>query len=293
AHVRMADGTLSPMFALARRPYQEPSSRHNLGRMDLECPSCGALHWSSEQLSTSCEREPKFGICCDSGQVRLPLLRDPPQPLKDLYTAEHPEAKEFRENAWKYNRAFAFTSMRAEEDQAVNRGRGPPVFRILGELYHRGGSLEPERGQRPTHAQLYIYDPRAALEQRRAMNEGLNPATLAQLQEVLNRHNIYVDLYRHAYEIMGGMQDSGDRDPTVRLRAVPVVQEAAIHPRRGNLPTADEVAVIICDSSGEAPGMRDVVLHLRSGPLQRINDLHPSYAPLYYVLLFPYGEPGW
>jgi hypothetical protein len=25
----------------------------------------------------------------------------------------------------------------------------------------------------------------------------------------------------------------------------------------------------------------------------RISDIHPAYAPLYYVLLFPRGENGW
>jgi hypothetical protein len=32
---------------------------------------------------------------------------------------------------------------------------------------------------------------------------------------------------------------------------------------------------------------RDIVLHSREGDLHVINDLHPAYAPLYYVLLFP------
>ena len=38
---------------------------------------------------------------------------------------------------------------------------------------------------------------------------------------------------------------------------------------------------------------RDIVLRFRSGPLHRISDLHPAYAPLQYPLLFPYGENGW
>jgi hypothetical protein len=96
----------------------------------------------------------------------------------------------------------------------------------------------------------------------------------------------------HAYEILDEQQVDGHEDPTVSLRAVPVMQEQPIHPRRGNLPTADEVAVIICNSSGEDPNPRDIVLHLRHGGLTYINDLHPAYAPLYYVLLFPYGEAG-
>jgi len=37
----------------------------------------------------------------------------------------------------------------------------------------------------------------------------------------------------------------------------------------------------------------DIVLQNCAGGLQIINDLHPAYVPLYYVLLFPYGENGW
>lgn len=39
--------------------------------------------------------------------------------------------------------------------------------------------------------------------------------------------------------------------------------------------------------------VRDVVLQSTSGKLQRINELHPSYLPLQYPLLFPYGEDGY
>ena len=37
----------------------------------------------------------------------------------------------------------------------------------------------------------------------------------------------------------------------------------------------------------------DIILQNRAGELQIINDLHPAYVPLYYVLLFPYSENGW
>lgn len=39
--------------------------------------------------------------------------------------------------------------------------------------------------------------------------------------------------------------------------------------------------------------MRDIVLHERDGDLQFIHDHHPAYAPLHYVLLFPYGTCSW
>jgi len=38
---------------------------------------------------------------------------------------------------------------------------------------------------------------------------------------------------------------------------------------------------------------RDMVLRARGGQLQRISQNNPSYAALYYVLLFPKGENGW
>ena len=32
---------------------------------------------------------------------------------------------------------------------------------------------------------------------------------------------------------------------------------------------------------------------LHEGGLQKISELHPSYDPLQYVLLFPRGDDGW
>ncbi|KAF6746252.1 hypothetical protein DFP72DRAFT_777886, partial [Ephemerocybe angulata] len=279
----------------ARRPYREPAERHDLGSMDVECPECKALHWSAERLSTSTASQPKFGICCDSGQVKLPALRDPPPALRTLFCADTDQAKEFRDNIWKYNRTFAFTSIHVNEDHSINNGRGPPVFRIFGELYHRGGPLEPEPGQCPTYAQHYIYDPQEALDNRVRLNGGLNPETLSLLQNIILQHNTYVDTYRHAHEVMNAQLSNAEAESnservSVFLRAL---EAPGVHRRRGNLPTASEVAVIICDSNGETPSCRDVALHLRGGGLQIINDLHPSYTPLQYVVLFPYGEPGW
>ncbi|TEB33585.1 hypothetical protein FA13DRAFT_1708350 [Coprinellus micaceus] len=227
--VHMSDGRLEPICAIARRHYREPAGRHDLGRMNVRCPDCGALHWGAEKLSTSTLARPKFGICCDSGQVRLPSLRPPPHPLYKLFTENMTQAKEFRENIWKYNRAFAFTSLQVHEDHSINNGRGPPVFRIFGELCHRGGPLEPRQGQRPTYAQLYIYDPQAAFDNRAQMNADLNPATLRVLQNVIVRYNKYVQVFEHAWEVMsrqGGQGDGGD-DVLVALRPAP--EQPGVH----------------------------------------------------------------
>ena len=64
--------------------------------------------------------------------------------------------------------------------------------------------------------------------------------------------------------------------------------------RTHNLPTAEEIAVIIPeDGVHHALDNRDVVLRARGGRLERISQNSPSYAALHYVLLFPKGENGW
>jgi len=68
--------------------------------------------------------------------------------------------------------------------------------------------------------------------------------------------------------------------------------------RREKLPTVNEVAMILPEEYGEG-GFRDIVLAERINgeiPNNRfsiINSNEGSYLPLHYVLLFPYGKPGW
>jgi len=76
-----------------------------------------------------------------------------------------------------------------------------------------------------------------------------------------------------------------------------LVFEEGADRRRENLPTSDEVIVIIPDEYSE-PGFRDIVLVERGGSADqprynRINAAHAAYIPLHYVLLFPRGDLGW
>ncbi len=80
---------------LARKPYMEPASRHDLGRMNVSCPDCGALHREAERLSSSSKSKPKFGICCMSGKVKLAAYQDPPEPLLTFLTAPDYFSKRF------------------------------------------------------------------------------------------------------------------------------------------------------------------------------------------------------
>ena len=63
--------------------------------------------------------------------------------------------------------------------------------------------------------------------------------------------------------------------------------------RTYNLPTASEVAALIVGNEGSDIQVRDIVLQTSDGGVQHINELHPSYLPLQYPLLFPFGEDGY
>jgi hypothetical protein len=62
------------------------------------------------------------------------------------------------QNIRQYNCLFVFTSMGANIDNLMNDGRGPPVFKISGQVHHRIGSLLPMDDTSPKYIQLYIYD---------------------------------------------------------------------------------------------------------------------------------------
>lgn len=274
-----------PAYRLAREPYVEPAGRHDLGRMDVTCEYCGALHWSAEKTSNSRVNSPEFGICCDHGLVRLPLLEHPPAELHRLLTQNDDQSVEFRTHIRRYNNALAFTSLNAKIDDRVPNNRPAPyVFRIHGQLCHLIGPLEAEDGN-PSYCQLYIYDGQEALDVRLRRNRDLRPDTMALLQQLLLAHHRYAPIFRHAYEIL---QEHGDEEVSIALHCLSNNDR-----RRYNLPSADEVAVIIPDAGSWDADRRDILLRDRADGLTHISEAHPAYVGLHYVLLFPHGEHGW
>lgn len=283
-------------FGIARRPVLDSLHVNDLGDMNIRCPYCDALHWMDERVSSSRIGHPEFGMCCGHGKVKLPPLRVPPLPLYNLFTSDTFQAKEFRTNIVQYNAALAFTSLGVKVDHSI-AGRGPPVFRIHGELSHLSGSLLPEESEAPTYSQLYIYDPHMAYRYRISRNENLSLNTMQILQDVMTNFNTYTPIYQHAHEVLHRYDAP---DYTLRLCVAP-----GNDPRRYNLPTADEVGVILPGEDTFQGDHRDIVVHLRPQhrhnvndghdhlQLHRISEGHPAYAPLHYVLLFPFGEAGW
>ena len=59
-----------------------------------------------------------------------------------------------------------------------------------------------------------------------------------------------------------------------------------------NLPTANEVAVILAGDGTEVHERFDVIVKSHDNKLHQVNMLNGTFEPLHFPLLFPYGELG-
>ncbi|XP_073117118.1 uncharacterized protein [Elaeis guineensis] len=101
------------------------------------------------------------------GRVQVLLLRQLPALLKYLLgSTSGQQGIKFRKHIRQYNAMFALTSMGGRIDNQINCGKGPFVFRICGQNYHKIGSLFPQIGKKPSFAQLYIYDTKNKIQNR-------------------------------------------------------------------------------------------------------------------------------
>ena len=120
--------------------------------------------------------------------------------------------------------------------------------------------------------------------QRDAVNN-LHLEIVSDLQHMLDEENALVKSFRMVKEKIGH-----ENQPNVSLR---LLGKRGRDGRTHNLPSVYEVAMLVVGDFDEALGDRDIVVVQKSGQLQRISELHPSYLPLQYPLLFPYGEDGY
>lgn len=139
----------------------------NFGNPSIQCDKCGAQVWFEERSDKfRSTKEVQFSICCQRGNVLLPLLQKPPQLLYNLISGGDHRSQHFRQNIRAYNSMFSFTSIGGKVDSSMNNGGGPPQFILSGQNFHRIGSLLPDNGSSPKFAQLYIYDTQNELENR-------------------------------------------------------------------------------------------------------------------------------
>lgn len=289
----------------------------DFGALEETCPDCGALHFTAEKIDhwrDGLHYQDCGSKCCSYGDVALKLPTTPGIMMK-LWVGQDPQAREFRKNARRYNNAMAFTSFKYNEDTRLSHLRGGvKSFSAHGKIYHYQGPLTEAPGEQPVFNQLFLHDPDYATDKRLDMdfNRGLNRTTIVELDLLIRDVNPFIKLYKTAKEMVDRITEEHTPENPEPWRVVLSPQMKLIyektdgvHKGRVNLPAAAEVALIIPDEldDGRAKGPRDLILAERcfdsSGkelPMQkRLNSIHvthPSYIPLHYTLLYPYGEPG-
>ena len=116
--------------------------------------------------------------------------------------------------------------------------------------------------------------------------DGLKPDIIRGINQLLHDNHHYVEVFKVAKKIF--------EHKAVPTNVKVVINEAkrpsGEHSRRYNRPLSDKVGVLM---PNDATNNRDIVLHYRDGGLKRISELHQSYDPPQYPLLFPNGTDGW
>ncbi|KAJ1703901.1 hypothetical protein LUZ63_003680 [Rhynchospora breviuscula] len=256
------------------------------------CPKCHALYWYDER----CRREsrvgsPVYNPCCRGGKVVLDNLNPTPSPLSELLDPlGGPDSRHFLDNIRMYNSMFAFTSMGVQVDERINAGNAPYVFRVSGQLCHLIGSLLPLDDEPPRFAQLYMYDTQNEISNRLGLfstDDSLSAPRshiVQALSAMLGQHNCYVQAFRSVRERI-----LADPDDNLHLR---IVAHRSGDGRQYAAPAASEVVGLVVGDLDTTHHDRDIIVQRRSGLLQRISSLHPSYMPFQYPLVFAHGEDG-
>nr|GEU99716.1 helitron helicase-like domain-containing protein [Tanacetum cinerariifolium] len=171
------------VLELNSSPSQDCSPPYmDLGDCDQQCRHCGCLFWYNERLKGSnYSRQAEYHLCCGRGKIYMHEPPDPPALIQQLLTNTH-----FMENIRAYNKIFAMTSFEVKIDDSVNRGRGPYVFKISGQIYHWIESLYPKEA---------AFNPEIVIVQG--------------LIHILDEHNGLVRLFRAARDMYNACEIPG------------------------------------------------------------------------------------
>ena len=186
--------------------------------------------------------------------------------------------KNFLQNIRAYNNSLALASIGCHE-QTLPHGWSP-TFKIQGKICHRIGSLTPAEGEHPKFSQIYFHDTDHELQNRLRYNQHQNANILNSLQACLKNVNPYIRSLEYATEF-------SSTSPETQIVIGAKKKPDSEHARRYNVPTGSEIAVIM---PGDHLEHLDFILQTKGGDIQTINEMHRSYDPLHYVLLFPFGE---
>ena len=270
------------------------SERSYLGLPAYQCKHCEAVFWYNEcnKKETYRNKHPTYTNCCKNGKIKIPPYKEPPAFLWHLVNDKEDEmSKHFLQKIRQYNSLFAFTSMGTNIIIDINKGEGPYVFRINGQIHHRIGSLLPKNGQLPQYAELYIFDTKNEIKNRiKALHRedpqeiDIDPRIVEELKNMLDKCNPLVKIFRHARDLL-----EQHKGIDISIRILGADKGDAI---QYEMPHPEDLAMLIVGDLTLERHKRDIIVSSRSKGLQHITIFHPAYMALQYPLLFPYGERG-
>ena len=273
---------------------QTYNERSYLGEPIYRCKHCNAMFWYNKRNERESQRNRQivYTNCCKNGKIKIPPYKNPPELLSQLVNNKNnPISRHFFQKIRQYNSLFAFTSMGANIIKDINKGEGPYIFRINGQIHHRIGSLLPEQGHRPEYAELYVFDTKNEIENRiKALNKeqsnesDINPFIVQDLKDMLDKCNPLVKIFRHALDLL-----DKNKGIDISIRILGAGKGDAV---QYEMPHIEELAMLVVGDLSLEKYKRDIIVSTKQRGLQRITIFHPAYMALQYPLLFPYGERG-
>ena len=252
-----------------------------IGPMSADCKHCKALKFKKIRWCYVESGGEAPGFCCGAGKVKLDPPKPPPEPLNTLLEGKSPEAKHFIKNIRPYNSAFNMTSFCANQIKELG---WMPTFKVQGQVYHLIGSLEPMPNEPAKFLQLYfVGGSHDQAQQRSELSSATRLELILQLQELLHKCHPYVKDFKSLLE--------RPQPENMKLVIDDTKRPTGIHPGRLNLPTCQEVGVII--PGGDLANKRSIILETKDAHLKRITETHRSYDTLQYPLLLPWGDNGY
>jgi hypothetical protein len=265
-------------------------ARHVIAEQKPKCPNCDALLWIEERLANSTVKKPKFGICCKQGCISLPKNKELPATYLELLTSENKESVDFSTYIRLYNSVLGFASTSANVDQALMQATsGVYNYRINGGVHHKISAFLPNDNKKETFSQFYVLDPLLQSTARTGMFPGIIKANiLNKIQDVLQIHNPYVQIYKQAGELWRS-------DPSKEFNII--LKDNYAKDKTKSVQAVNEIAVLMVEDDQTSTSTRDVVIHKRNTnelePFIFINQNLAISDPLAFPLLHIYGEGGW
>ena len=237
-------------------------------------------------------------MCCKNGKIAPPTFPDHPEPLKQLWESNHPFSAIFLKYSRQINNSLAMACLKVMHPPGPPGHHGwQPTVTIQGKVSILMGGLQPEEGQEPKFAQLYVTDPdHAHNENEIRLATVILPKSVTNhekqvlldlidtLQQHLKRCNPYVHDFKMAYQIL-----SRDNPQPLNLVLDERKRPTGEHSRRYNL-GLKEISVLMSDETVER---RSFSVLLEGGGVRQMFDTHRSTDPLHFVTLFPTGADGW